>query len=245
MPSDRIVVLLVDPAPAGDAIARIVATEPDIEIRASLPAEAIAVANELAPTLVLLHVLILDAGGLALIRAFQSNPATAGTPIIVLSDSDDAAGRAGAVAEGANGFLTAPPSRADLLACLRDHAARSAAGKDTLDPEAMDRLHDADAPDFTRQLIDQFAQEAHDSVGALQDAAALWDVTVLNKTAHRLKGSASIMGAARLAALCSQIEAQVQVPSRHGVTNLIAELGREHSRVHLALIARRDALIPG
>jgi HPt (histidine-containing phosphotransfer) domain-containing protein len=119
------------------------------------------------------------------------------------------------------------------------------AAKDTLDPEAIDKLHDADAPDFTRALIDQFVREAHDSVRALKDAAALGDVAALNKTAHRLKGSASIMGAARLAALCSQVEEQVAVPTGHGVMDLIAELDREFGRVHLALIARRDALVAG
>jgi DNA-binding NarL/FixJ family response regulator len=247
MPSNRIVVLLVDDqALVGAAFEQMLAAEPDVELRCCLlAADAIALANEIDPTVILLDLVMPDVDGLTLIRSFRTNPRTAGTPVIVLSGHDDEGTRARARAEGANGFLVTLPPKHELLAVLREHAARSAAGKDTLDPEAMDLFHDVDAPDFTRDLIDQFVREAHDCVRTLQDAGARWDPTVLKATAHRLKGSAAIMGAARLAALCSQVEDQVAAPTGHGVAELVAELDREFVRVQLALIARRDALMAG
>jgi DNA-binding NarL/FixJ family response regulator len=245
MPSDRLVVLLVDDqAFVGAALAQLLKSESDIELRCCLLAvNAVAVANEVNPTIILLDLIMPDVDGLTLIRSFRTNPTTAGTPVIVLSGNDDAATRARALAEGANGFLVKLPPKAELLECLHQHAARSAARKATLDPAAMDRFHEADAPEFTRSLIDQFVQEARTCVGTLTGAADRWDVPVLKASAHRLKGAASIMGADRLAALCAQVEDQVAAPTGHGVPGLMAELDRELARVELALIAQRDALI--
>jgi DNA-binding NarL/FixJ family response regulator len=49
------------------------------------------------------------------------------------------------------GFLVKLPPKAELVACIRDHASRSAGGKPTLDLAVIDGFHEAARPDFTRR----------------------------------------------------------------------------------------------
>ena len=80
-----IVVLLVDDqAFVGAAVSLLLESEPDIEVHSCLSAvNAIARANEIAPTLILQDLVMPEIDGLTLVRAFRANPQTAGTPVIV------------------------------------------------------------------------------------------------------------------------------------------------------------------
>src|SRR5471030_3423632 len=87
-PSGRrrpIVVLLVDDQPfVGTALGLLLKSEPDIELHCCLWAvNAVALANQVSPTLVLQDLVMPDIDGLTLVRAFRTNPQTAGTPVIV------------------------------------------------------------------------------------------------------------------------------------------------------------------
>jgi len=95
-----IVVLLVDDQPfVGAALGVLLESEPDIELHSCLTAvDAIAMANKIAPTLILQDLVMPEIDGLTLVRTFRANPQTAGTPVIVLSGNDDSASRARALA---------------------------------------------------------------------------------------------------------------------------------------------------
>jgi CheY-like chemotaxis protein len=239
-----IVVLLVDDQPfVGAALGMRLASEPDITLHCCVaPVDAVALANQLAPAIVFVDLLMPVMDGLTLVRALRANPQTAGTPVIVLSANDDKDSRAGAIAAGANGFLVKLPAKAELVACIRDHASRSAGGKATLDPAVMDVFHEADAPDFTRNLIDLFIRESGAKVKAIKDAVARADGPALNAIAHSLKGSSLIMGAARLAALCGRVEEEVAVPGSDVTPALVTELDHEFARVLQALAAQRESI---
>jgi DNA-binding NarL/FixJ family response regulator len=247
-PSGRsrpIVVLLVDDQPfVGTALGLLLKSEPDIELHCCLWAvNAVALANQIAPTLVLQDLVMPDIDGLTLVRAFRTNPQTAGTPVIVLSGNDDAGTRTRALAAGAKGYLVKLPPKAELIACIRHHASRSAGGSDTLDLAVMDGFREAAAPDFTRRLIDQFINEAGARVRTLREAAGRADAHALNATAHSLKGSAMIMGATRLAALCAQVEDQVAVtPGGEVSPALMTEIDQELVRVQHAFAAQREGI---
>jgi DNA-binding NarL/FixJ family response regulator len=238
-----IVVLLVDDQPfVGSALGMLLKSETDIELHCCLAAtNAIASANEIAPTLILQDLVMPDIDGLTLVGLFRTNPQTAGTPVVVLSGNDDAATKAKALAEGAKGYLVKLPPKAELIACIRHHASRSAGGTDTLDLAVIGVFHEAGAPEFTRRLIDQFLQEASGRVTTLKEAAGRADAAALNAIAHSLKGSSMIMGASRLAALCAQVEEQVATIPAGGVTPaLMVEIDQEFARVQIALAAQRE-----
>jgi PleD family two-component response regulator len=247
-PSDGrrpIVVLLVDDqAFIGAALGILLKSESDIELHHCLFAvNAIALANQLEPTLILQDLVMPDIDGLTLVGLFRTNPQTAGTPVIVLSGNDDAATRTRALAEGAQGYLVKLPPKAELVACIRHHASRSAGGSDTLDAAVMDGFRDAGAPDFTRRLIDQFIDEACGRVRTLKEAAGRADAHALNAIAHSLKGSSMVMGASRLAALCAQVEHQVAVtPGGEVTAALMAEIDQELVRVQHALAAQKEEI---
>jgi HPt (histidine-containing phosphotransfer) domain-containing protein len=164
--------------------------------------------------------------------------------VVVLSGNDDPGSRARALAEGAKGYLVKLPPKAELIACIREQASRSAGGSATLDLTVIDGFRDAGAPDFTRRLIDQFIREASAIVRALQEAAVRADAKALNAGAHSLKGSSMIMGASRLAVLCAQIEEQVAAARVGEVVTpaLMAEIDQELVRVQHALEVQREAI---
>jgi CheY-like chemotaxis protein len=224
----------------------LIASASDIDLHCCLfPTNAIALANQIDPALILVDLIMPDLDGMSLLRLLRANPQTAATPVIVLSGNDDAATRARAVAEGANGFLVKLPPKAELIACIRNHALRGAGEAKTLDPVAIDRFHEADAPDFTRRLIDQFIREASECVQTLKDAAGRGDTGVLNATAHRLKGVSLIMGAASLAGLCTRVENEAAAPGSGAMSALMIEADDELARVRLALAARREEIDRG
>jgi CheY-like chemotaxis protein len=240
-----IVVLLVDDQPfVGAALGMRLTSEPDIALHCCVaPGEAIALANQLGPALVFVDLVMPGMDGLTLVRAFRANPQTSGTPVVVLSANDDAGSRAGALAAGANGFLVKLPPKPELVACIRDHASRSAGGKPTLDAAVMDVFHEADAPDFTRNLIDLFIHESGAHIETLKAAAGRADGPTLTAVAHSLKGSSSIMGAARLAALCGRIQDEVHAAPGSDLTRaLVSEIDHEFTRVRQALAAQRERI---
>jgi PleD family two-component response regulator len=238
-----IVVLLVDDQPfVGAAVGLLLESETDIELHFCQSAtNAIAMANQLAPTLVLQDLVMPDIDGLTLVRSFGTNPATARTPVIVLSGNDDAATRDRSLAAGAKGYLVKLPPKEELIACIRRHASPADAANDSLDLTVIGAFRDAGSPDFTRRLIDQFVAEAVGRVRTLQEAATRADVQELRAIAHSLKGSSMIMGATRLAALCAEVENQVAGTPGGAVTQaLMVEVDRELVRVQQALAAQKE-----
>ena len=251
-----IVVLLVDDqAFVGAALGMLLKSELDIKLHSCLRAvDAIAVANKIAPAVVLQDLIMPDIDGLTLVGLFRENPQTATTPVIVLSGNDDAATRARALAAGAKGYLVKLPPKAELLACIRQHASQSTAGADTagatgaldttgtLDLAMINGFNEVGDPDFTRHLIDQFLAEASERVRTLQDAASRADAHALNAVAHSLKGSSMIMGAVRLAALCAQVEQQVAAAGGAVTPALMVDIDQEFVRVQHALAAQREGI---
>ena len=218
-----IVVLLVDDQRfVGLALKRLLATETDIDLHCCHEAsDALADANRVQPTLILQDLVLPGIDGLTLVRMFRGNAATMTTPIVVLSGNDDAGVREQSLAAGANDYLVKLPSKSELVACIRRHSqgdaqpeaavavepATLALSADTLDPVVLSAFRQTGpGAAFTLTLIDQFLLEAETRVSTLNDAATRHDASVLKSTAHSLKGSALIMGAKRLGALCGQVE---------------------------------------
>jgi CheY-like chemotaxis protein/HPt (histidine-containing phosphotransfer) domain-containing protein len=262
-----IVVLLVDDQPfVGAAVARLLATEQDIDLHYCRDGlDAIALANEIVPSIILQDLIMPNIDGLTLVRSFRTNPPTASTPVIVLSGNDDATVRARALEQGAADYLVKLPGKDDLIACIRRHAAAGGALQPETGPAAPDRppslprtdtgetldlsmiaaFRQADAAgggDFTLTLIDQFLREATSQVETLRDAVRRSDAPALKATAHSLKGSSMTMGAKRLAALCGRAEDDAGRQSDGVAAALLADIDRELVCVRDALTAERHHL---
>ncbi len=127
VPASRqtIMVLLVDDqVMVAEAIRRALLGEPEIEFHyCSNPAEAVAVARQVQPTVILQDLVMPAVGGLDLVRQYRADPDTRAIPIIVLSTKEEATIKSDAFRLGANDYLVKLPDRIELIARIRYHSA--------------------------------------------------------------------------------------------------------------------------
>lgn len=119
-----VMVLLVDDqAMVGEAVRRTLLNQPGIDFHyCSDPAKAIAVAEQIRPTVILQDLVMPGIDGLTLVRRYRANPATSEIPIVVLSTTEDPAVKGDAFAAGANDYLVKLPSQIELVARIRYHS---------------------------------------------------------------------------------------------------------------------------
>src|SRR4051794_23520474 len=89
--SHPIVVLLVDDQPiVGHSVKQMLLPEADIQFHfCKEPLKAVALANQLAPTVILQDLVMPDVDGLTLLKFFRANSATREVPMIVLSSKEE------------------------------------------------------------------------------------------------------------------------------------------------------------
>lgn len=124
IPLETTRVLLVDDQPViAEAVRRMLAADPAIEFHyCQDPKRALPMANEVRPTVILQDLVMPDVDGLTLVRFFRANPATADTPMIVLSSNEKAVTKADSFAAGANDYLVKLPDKIELLARIKYHS---------------------------------------------------------------------------------------------------------------------------
>jgi len=123
-PDHPVTVLLIDDqAIVGEAIRRMLAPESDIRFHfCQDPTQAIAQANEIAPTVILQDLVMPELDGLTLVKFLRANPKTRDTPLIVLSTKEESTIKAQAFAIGANDYLVKLPDKVELIARIRYHS---------------------------------------------------------------------------------------------------------------------------
>ena len=120
--SESAVVLLVDDQPiVGHAVRQMLAPEADIQLHfCQDPLKAIALANELQPTVILQDLVMPEVDGLTLLKFFRANAQTRETPMIVLSSKEEAATKAQAFALGAREVKVKPTDFTELVDIVDD-----------------------------------------------------------------------------------------------------------------------------
>ena len=117
------VLLVDDQAIVAQAVRRMLKDLPDIDLHyCADPIDAIKEANRICPTVILQDLVMPSIDGLDLVRLFRANPATADTPIIVLSSEEDSEVKSLSFAAGANDYLVKLPDRVELVARIRYHS---------------------------------------------------------------------------------------------------------------------------
>jgi sigma-B regulation protein RsbU (phosphoserine phosphatase) len=119
-----LVVLLVDDQPIVAAqVRQMLAGESDITLHyCQEPAQAIQMANEVQPTVILQDLVMPDIDGLMLVKFFRANKSTRDIPMIVLSSKEEPAIKAKAFALGANDYLVKLPDKLEVVARIRYHS---------------------------------------------------------------------------------------------------------------------------
>src|ERR1044072_3785371 len=117
------VLLVDDQAMVCEAVRRALAGQSDIDFHYCPDArEAIPIANQIKPTVILQDLVMPGLDGLTLVKQFRANPATRDTPIIVLSTNENPQVKGQAFALGANDYLVKLPDRIELIARIRYHS---------------------------------------------------------------------------------------------------------------------------
>lgn len=163
--------LLIDDQPmVAEAIRRLVAGESDINLHYSASADgAVALANQIRPTVILQDLVLPGINGLDVVRQFRANPATAQTPVVVLSSTEDPQVKARAFDAGADDYIVKLPARAEFLARIRYHSqaylnqVQRNAAFDALSESQRQLLESHTALTTTNHQLNQFiGMAAHD-----------------------------------------------------------------------------------
>src|SRR5436190_20159977 len=112
----HVMVLLVDDqAMVCEAVRRALANQTDIDFHYCAEAkDAISIANQIKPTVILQDLVMAGIDGLTLVSQFRENPSTKDTPIIVLSTNDAPKVKGAGFAMGANDYLVKLPDQMEL-----------------------------------------------------------------------------------------------------------------------------------
>ena len=119
----RSMVLLVDDQVLiCEAVRRALATEPDIHFHyCTNPMEALRMAEDITPTVILQDLVMPGMDGLDLVRMYRASDTLRAVPVIVLSAKDDPSAKSDAFRTGANDYLVKLPDRIELIARIRYH----------------------------------------------------------------------------------------------------------------------------
>jgi len=120
----KLTVLLVDDQPLiGMTMRRMFTKEEDISFHyCEDPTQAILMANEIRPTVILQDMVMPQIDGWELLKKFRANPITRSTPLIVLSATDKPLVKAKAFSQGASDYMVKLPHQLEVVARIRYHA---------------------------------------------------------------------------------------------------------------------------
>jgi two-component system chemotaxis family response regulator WspR len=116
------VLLVDDQLIIAEAVRRALAGEADIDFHfCAEPAQAISIAEQIGPTIILQDLVMPGVDGLSLVRAYRSHEVTQRIPVVVLSSRDEPKAKGDAFAAGANDYMVKLPDRIELIARIRYH----------------------------------------------------------------------------------------------------------------------------
>lgn len=121
--SYRISVFLVDDQPMiAEAVRRALADE-DFDFHyCRNPTDAVKMATELMPTIILQDLVMPEIDGLTMVKFYRASPALKQVPIIVLSTKEDPEIKSRAFEYGANDYIVKLPDKMELAARIRYHS---------------------------------------------------------------------------------------------------------------------------
>ncbi len=164
--------------------------------------------------------------------------------IIAMTANTEADNREKCLEAGMDDYINKPVELPELEAALHRGLADRASQKaleEVIDPvviAGLRQLRMPGKPDPLVELIDLFLKEAPAQLELLQSAVKQNDYTSLARTistATSLKGSASNLGARKLAALCDEIEQTAKNWSLAETMPLVGRAWKELERVRAAL----------
>jgi len=121
--STAMVLLVDDQTIIAEAVRRILQSQPGFDFHYCAEGEfAVATAKKLSPSVILQDLVMSDADGIDLVKAYRRCPELQHTPVVVLSTKDEPIIKKAAFEAGANDYIVKLPDPIELLARVRYHA---------------------------------------------------------------------------------------------------------------------------
>ncbi|MFN8637635.1 MAG: ATP-binding protein [Chloroflexota bacterium] len=179
------------------------------------------------------------------------------TPIVAMTASAMAGDRDRCLAAGMDDYLTKPASTEALRTVLRRWIHREAQQPEdgsggegamlshpfeltqldalpVLDESAIDALRDPDLggdPEFLVEVVEAFLSDTPPRLQTVHDSLTRGDADTLSRAAHSLKGSSGNFGAARMQAVCADVERLSRAGQLDTLRPLVDLLDVEYARV--------------
>ena len=150
-------------------------------------------------------------------------------------------------AAGCDGYLTKPVNRDDLIECVHGMCAAAATPPQPNEPDAACVVaatladEDLNDPEF-RAIAEDFAASLQGMVGDLSQAFHNHDWVDLIGRAHKLKGTAGMVGFPSVGKLARDVETAAQSNDLNSLEELLKELDALSSRLHVPAGALEPSL---
>ncbi len=190
-------------------------------------------------------------------RIRQMDGAVAKIPIVAITAHALAGEREKCISAGMNDYLAKPVSLEQIGAVIRLWASKGSAPEEKTAPDVMEsddsyvldrervssflaisRTQDG----FLEGLVKTFRQDVPSRIDALRAAVSAGDVRDLANAAHAMKSSSGSVGAKRMLAMASSLEADARAGRMDGAEAAIEQIAAEFRRVLIAFdgIIRRS-----
>lgn len=176
------------------------------------------------------------------------DPAHASVPIVAVTAYAAAADEARCVEAGMNGWLPKPIDASELATVLELHVGwpareRLAGGRDVLDRDVVRHLAELGEPDdpgFFARLVESFRASGAQAVSNLRAHVDAADVPAFQTVVHRLRSSASTIGAVLLRRLCDELESASAPWPPDPVPRIAEEVARACAALDEAVARRAE-----
>jgi HPt (histidine-containing phosphotransfer) domain-containing protein len=176
----------------------------------------------------------------AAIRKWERENHRPRTPIVALTAAAMSGDMEKSLEAGCDFHVTKPVSKAVLLELLASLV------KGRSEPPAEEKPYNVaeelDDPELFAEVSQLFLTEMDRLMANIDAAVAESDFKKLKDYVHSLKGSAAMVGANPLAAICKEVEAAIARASLEGVQQGIAQLHAEQPRAHQVFGAKPDLI---
>jgi two-component system, sensor histidine kinase and response regulator len=164
------------------------------------------------------------------------------TPIIAMTANALQEDREKCLAAGMDDYLAKPVQASALVRALEQCVANTEQANLEPLPSATDLqpLINSGMGDIIPRLIEIFLETAPRDIEKAGGALRSSQAADLEDAAHKLKGSCSNLGAARLRDLCQQLEKLGREGSLQNAPELLAAVEEEFGRVRAELVATLD-----